>query len=52
MTGAPGVVGALDKTRELDNTVLIFTPDNGYCHGEHRLAGKEPGYEESIRVPL
>ena len=35
------------------NTCLIFTSDNGYLTGEHRvLAGKLLPYEESIRVPL
>lgn len=37
---------------ELDNTVIIFTSDNGYLWGEHRLAQKDKSYEESIRVPL
>lgn len=47
------VIEALDKTGALDNTVLIFTSDNGYFHGEHRLKwGKIRVYEESIRVPL
>jgi N-acetylglucosamine-6-sulfatase len=38
---------------ELDDTVLMFTSDNGFFHGEHRIfRGKELVYEESIRVPL
>jgi len=41
------------KTRELlDQTLVIFTTDNGYFHGEHGLADKWYPYEESIRVPL
>jgi N-acetylglucosamine-6-sulfatase len=33
--------------------VLIFTSDNGFFHGEHRIpTGKQHIYEESIRVPL
>ena len=35
-----------------DNTLVIFTGDNGYFHGEHGLADKWYPYEESIRVPL
>lgn len=35
-----------------DNTLVIFTTDNGYFHGEHGLADKWYPYEESIRVPL
>ena len=38
---------------ELNNTVFIFTADNGFFHGEHRVRnGKVRLYEESIRVPL
>ncbi len=37
---------------ELDNTVIIFTSDNGYNLGAHRLIHKMAPYEESIRVPL
>lgn len=33
-------------------TLVIFTTDNGYFHGEHGLADKWYPYEESIRVPL
>jgi N-acetylglucosamine-6-sulfatase len=36
----------------LDNTLIIFTSDNGYLKGEHLLEGKEIAYEESIRLPL
>jgi arylsulfatase A-like enzyme len=36
----------------LDNTVIIYTSDNGFFMGEHGLAGKWLMYEESIRLPL
>ena len=45
----------LDELRAqgvLDRTLVIFTTDNGYFHGEHGLADKWYPYEESIRVPL
>jgi arylsulfatase A-like enzyme len=35
-----------------DNTVIIFTSDNGHMHGEHGFYGKWLLYDESIRVPL
>ena len=35
-----------------DQTVVIFTSDNGSLEGAHRLVGKWSMYEESIRVPL
>ena len=37
---------------KLNNTVIIYTSDNGYLFGEHRLIGKSAQYEEAIRVPL
>ncbi len=38
---------------ELNNTLIIYTSDNGFFHGEHRIPGhKLRVYEESIRVPL
>jgi N-acetylglucosamine-6-sulfatase len=43
----------LRQTGELSNTYLIFTSDNGYHLGQHRLgAGKMTSYEEDMRVPL
>jgi N-acetylglucosamine-6-sulfatase len=48
-----GLVAALRETRELERTLIVFTSDNGFFHGEHRvLAGKVLLYEPSIRVPL
>ena len=47
------LVGTLAQTGELKNTVFIFTSDNGFFHGEHRVRnGKVRLYEPSIRVPL
>jgi N-acetylglucosamine-6-sulfatase len=46
------VIGALQHTGTLENTVIVFTSDNGYMLGEHRLSEKTYAYEESIRVPL
>lgn len=36
----------------LNNTIVVFTSDNGLAWGEHRLRGKNCVYEECIRVPL
>ncbi|MGB5821112.1 MAG: sulfatase [Saonia sp.] len=56
LTGVDDVVGkmmAVLKEKNLDkNTVVILLGDNGMFLGEHGLAGKWYGYEESIRVPL
>lgn len=47
------IVGALEDTGRLDDTVVVFTSDNGLMHGEHRfVSGKFFLYEPSIRVPL
>jgi N-acetylglucosamine-6-sulfatase len=46
------VVSALDSQGLLDNTIVIFTSDNGYSLGSHRWIRKLLLYEESIRVPL
>jgi N-acetylglucosamine-6-sulfatase len=44
---------ALDDTGQLGRTVVIFTSDNGFFYGEHRVTeGKYLPYEESIKVPL
>jgi N-acetylglucosamine-6-sulfatase len=47
------LIGALRASGELDNTYIVFTSDNGFHLGQHRLgAGKWTPYEEDIRVPL
>ena len=46
------VLAELKKQGALDNTLVIFTGDNGYYHGEHELADKWYPHQESIRVPL
>lgn len=47
------VVNKLDTTKVLNNTYVVFTSDNGWHHGEHRIPwGKRKPYEESIHVPL
>jgi arylsulfatase A-like enzyme len=50
--GVGRVIKALEETGELDNTIVIFTSDNGYFWGEHGLGDKRAAYEESIRIPL
>jgi arylsulfatase A-like enzyme len=51
--GMGSILAALEGRGVLDNTVVIFTSDNGYLHGEHRqFDTKRWAYEESIRVPF
>ena len=56
ITGVDDVVGrikdALRRLGRTDNTIIVLTGDNGFYLGEHGLAGKWYGHEESIRVPL
>lgn len=56
LTDVDDMVGRmLEKLEEIgqaDNTVIVFMGDNGFYLGEHGLAGKWYGHEESIRVPL
>ena len=47
------LVKTLRRTHQLRNTVILFTSDNGWLNGEHRIPGdKFLPYEESLRVPL
>lgn len=44
---------ALTAIDRLDDTVVVFTSDNGFMHGQHRfVSGKYLLYEPSVRVPL
>ena len=46
------LLDALVDTGRLDETLVVFTSDNGYLWGEHRWQTKVVPYDESIRVPL
>jgi len=51
--GVKKLVEALAAAGELNNTLIIYTSDNGFFHGEHRVfQGKQRVYEESVQVPL
>lgn len=42
----------LKRTGELDNTLFIFTSDNGLLEGEHGMVDKRTAHEASLRIPL
>jgi len=42
----------LQQDGSLDNTLLIFTADNGLLNGEHGMVDKRTMHEPSIRIPL
>ena len=47
------VVAALARTGRLDSTYILFTSDNGFFQGEHRIVkGKYLAYDPSSHVPL
>jgi N-acetylglucosamine-6-sulfatase len=51
--GVAGIIEALQDEGVLDNTFVIFTSDNGYFHGQHRIpSGKILPYEPAVQVPL
>jgi arylsulfatase A-like enzyme len=51
--GVKKLIDALEAKDALDDTLIVYTSDNGYFNGEHRIPKfKGRVYEESIRVPL
>ena len=46
------VLAELETLGLKENTVVIFSGDNGYYMGERGFAGKWSHFEESLRVPL
>lgn len=42
----------LEEIGELDNTVIIYTGDQGFMLGEHDYQDKRWMYEESVRMPF
>ena len=51
--GVGKLLDALERTRQLDNTFILFLGDNGYFFGEHGLGPERRfAYEEGIRSPF
>ena len=46
------VLATLEEIGELDNTVVIYSSDNGYFMGEHGYWDKRIAYENSLRIPM
>jgi arylsulfatase A-like enzyme len=48
-----GVVTRLEENGLLESTYILYSTDNGYHIGQHRMQpGKECGFEEDINIPL
>ena len=46
------LLDALKESGEEDNTIIVFTGDNGLAVGQHGWLGKEDIYEHGVRIPL
>ena len=46
------VLATLEELGELDNTVIIYSSDNGYFMGEHGYWDKRIAYESSMKIPM
>lgn len=46
------VLDTLEAEGILDETLIVFTGDNGLAIGQHGLMGKQNLYDHSIRIPL
>ena len=56
VSGIDGAIGrfmkALQEAGLAEDTIIVYTADNGYHMGNRGFAGKWSHYEESLRVPL
>ena len=57
MLSVDRMIGRLERTLRdegiADDTYLVFSSDNGYHLGQHRLrGGKETAFDHDVRVPL
>ena len=46
------VINYLEKENLLDNTIIVYTSDQGFYLGEHGWFDKRFMYEQSLRMPL
>ncbi len=46
------ILDYLEKTGELDNTIVIYTSDQGMFLGEHDYQDKRWSFEESLKAPM
>ncbi len=46
------LLDCLEESGQADNTIIVFSGDNGLAVGQHGLMGKQNLYDHSVRVPL
>jgi arylsulfatase A-like enzyme len=50
--GVSKVLAALEKSGQRENTLIIFTSDQGFAWGQHGFRHKVAAYDSNIRSPL
>ena len=50
--GVARIRKTLEETGQLDNTIIVFTSDNGFAWGENGIEGKLVAYDAHMRIPL
>ena len=50
--GVGRMLKALEETGQLDNTLIVYTSDQGFAWGEHGFAWKVGGYDATIKAPM
>jgi arylsulfatase A-like enzyme len=45
-------IKTLRRTHQLEDTIVIFTSDNGFMTGQHNLYGKLHHYDGALRIPV
>lgn len=46
------ILSQLDRLGLSENTVVVYSSDNGYYLGEHGLGDKRSAYDEAMRIPM
>jgi arylsulfatase A-like enzyme len=50
--GVGKLLKALEDTGQLDNTLIVYTSDQGFAWGEHGFAWKVGAYDACIKAPM
>ena len=50
--GVGRLIDALRRSGQLENTLIVYTSDQGYAWGQHGLREKWAPYDAALRVPL